>query len=117
MQLQLRPDPRDRRTMYLTDAAGRILPCQTGVVWSHGGPGEVAQAVVTFNIDGDKLAVVADPVETGYGTLPEALEAFGRLSSANKVRFLQAAEPPPTDRNFHRFKLAVRDYLARNYYI
>lgn len=97
MQLQLRPAG-DGRTMYLTDLRGRALPGQVAVAWTHDGPGDYAQAVVTFFIDGTEIVVVADPIETGNGTLPDALDAFALLSDANKLRFIEAARPAPVDR-------------------
>lgn len=100
--------------MYLTDGRGRALPGQVAVAWSHDGVGEIASATVTFDIDGTQIAVVADPVETADGTLPEALEAFARLSEANKLRFIEAARPHPLDRALAKFGAsldALRDAL------
>jgi len=106
MQLQLRPAG-DGRTMYLTDARGRVLPGQIAVAWEHGGPGRLASATVSFAIDGEKIEVVTDPVDNGDGTLPEALEAFSRLSEANKLRFIEAARPHPLDRAFAKFSTSL----------
>lgn len=96
MPLQLRPTD-DGRSMVLTDAAGRTLGLQTMVSWHQGGPDEYGSATIQFIIDGKTLVVMADRVETGDETLPEALEAFGRLSPANKRRFVEAAAPRPQD--------------------
>lgn len=93
--------------MYLTDGAGRVLPGQKAVSWSHGGYGEIAEATVVFHIDGNGIAVVQDQIETGDGTLPEALEAFGRLSDANKLRFIEAARPHPLERAFAKANAAL----------
>lgn len=106
MQLQLRP-VNDGRSMVLTDLAGRALPGQTAVAWTQGSPGQLGEATVTFAINGKTIQVVADPVETGDGTLPEALEAFARLSDANKLRFIEAARPHPLDRAFAKMGVAL----------
>lgn len=106
MQLQLRPTG-DGRTMTMTDAKGRTLGCQTAVAWSHEGPDFYGEATVTFVIDGTSLMVVADQIETGDGTLPDALEAFARLSDANKLRFIEAARPHPLDRAFAEMNAAL----------
>lgn len=107
MQLQLRP-VYDGRSMVLTDLAGRALPGQTAVAWTQGSPGQLGEATVTFAIDGKTIQVVADPIETGHGTIPEALEAFGRLSDANKLRFIEAARPHPLDRAFAEMNAALK---------
>lgn len=110
MQLQVRPAG-DGRTILLTDTKGRRLPGQFSVDWRQDDPQSLPAIVVTFLVDGTQIEVVGDNVETGRGSLPEALEAFALLSDANKLRFIEAARPHPLERTFAKFAAAL-DTLA-----
>ena len=85
MNLEIRRT--DDRTMVLTDDAGRALPGQVGVAWSHGGPGSLAEITVRFHVDGNTIRLADGPPTGPKGSLPEASAAYAALSDDNRARF------------------------------